>query len=122
MSFPCQRITPLSGDNRPHSMRRRLVFPLPFSPATGEATMSETGYRIIASLNLLHNPMFEPVGHPKFIHCAPLWATVSRRNQGRSPPATSPPTPAATETVGHEQTAESCRPWQSSYKYIGVTY
>ena len=34
MSFPCQRITPLSGDNRPHSIRRKLVFPLPFSPTT----------------------------------------------------------------------------------------
>lgn len=34
MSFPCQRIAPLSGDNRPQSMRRKLVFPLPFSPTT----------------------------------------------------------------------------------------
>src|SRR5262245_66203648 len=34
MSFPCQRIVPPSGDNKPHSMRRKLVFPLPFSPIT----------------------------------------------------------------------------------------
>src|SRR5688572_6623602 len=37
MSFPCQRIVPLSGDNNPHSMRRKLVFPLPFSPTTASS-------------------------------------------------------------------------------------
>src|SRR3970040_1096048 len=34
MSFPCQRIVPQSGARRPHSMRRKLVFPLPFAPTT----------------------------------------------------------------------------------------
>ena len=40
--FPLPKIVPLSGDNNPHSMRRKLVFPLPFSPTTASSVPGVT--------------------------------------------------------------------------------
>ena len=65
-----------------------------------------------ASPSLLFKPMFEPVGHQKFIRCTLLWATAPKMNQVRSPPASSPATPAA----------ERCRPWQPSSRQAGAIY
>ena len=34
MLRPCQRTSPAAGSSKPHSIRSRLVLPVPFGPAT----------------------------------------------------------------------------------------